>query len=202
MRAIDPDTLTERENYRFLTGSIVPRPIAFVTTLSDDGTINAAPFSYFSIVSTDPPLISLAIQRRDGVAKDTARNIRSQKAFVVHSVDKEILTAANQTAATLPPTESELARTHLSTLPSERVSVPGIREAKIRMECTLEKVIEITHNDQITADLVIGRIVQYHISDELYTNGKIDSRGFKAVSRLAGKNYAEIGDLFPLDRPH
>ncbi|WP_027109242.1 flavin reductase family protein [Lacticigenium naphthae] len=201
MQPIDPSLLTERENYKFLTGSIIPRPIAFVTTLAEDGTVNAAPFSYFSIVSADPPLISLAIQRKDGELKDTARNIRAKKEFVVHSVDKGIVRGVNQTAANLPANESEIALTHFTPIESTCVAVPAIFEAKVRMECRLEKVIEITNNDQVTADLVIGRIVQYHIEEELYSNGRIDPHGLNAVSRLAGINYAEIGTLFPIDRP-
>jgi flavin reductase (DIM6/NTAB) family NADH-FMN oxidoreductase RutF len=87
--SIDPASLSERDNYKFLIGSIIPRPIAFVTTLSKDGILNGAPFSYFNIVSSNPPMISLSIQRREGQQKDTARNIIDSKDFVIHIVDEQ-----------------------------------------------------------------------------------------------------------------
>src|SRR5690625_6045086 len=95
MLSIDPISNTERENYKLLTGSIIPRPIAFVTSTTEDGTINGAPFSYFNVVSSNPPMISLAIQRKDGRPKDTARNIIENKSFVVHIVEDRKSTRLN-----------------------------------------------------------------------------------------------------------
>src|SRR5699024_5929762 len=108
MLSIDPDTNTERENYKFLIGSIIPRPIAFVTSLSEEGTLNGAPFSYFNIVSANPPMISLSIQRMNGEQKDTSRNIANNKEFVIHIVDENIVENVNATAAHLPSSQSEV----------------------------------------------------------------------------------------------
>ena len=99
MLSIDPSTISERENYKFLIGSIIPRPIAFVTSMSQEGILNGAPFSYFNIVSSNPPMISLAIQRSGGKQKDTARNILESKEFVVHIVDEQNVEKINKTAA-------------------------------------------------------------------------------------------------------
>lgn len=132
MLSISPDTLTERENYKFLTGSIIPRPVAFVTTVTDEGILNGAPFSFFNIVSSNPPMISLSIQRSDGKQKDTARNLLKQKEFVVHIVDEHNVEMINKTAASLPPDESEVELAGLSSVPSTKISVPGIQEAKVR----------------------------------------------------------------------
>src|SRR3954465_11376457 len=99
MLSIDPASLSERENYKFLIGSIIPRPIAFITSVSKDGTLNGAPFSYFNIVSSNPPMISVAIQRNGGKQKDTARNILDSEEFVVHIVDQENVEKINETAA-------------------------------------------------------------------------------------------------------
>ena len=113
MLSFDPKENTERENYKLLIGSIVPRPIAFVTSLAKDGTVNAAPFSYFNIVSSNPPMISISTQRKDGRRKDTAQNIIDNEAFVVHIVDEDNVVEINKTAASLPPNESELNQANL-----------------------------------------------------------------------------------------
>ncbi|MFS8602548.1 flavin reductase family protein [Priestia megaterium] len=201
MLSIDPSTNTERENYKFLIGSIIPRPIAFVTTLSKGGTLNGAPFSYFNIVSSNPPMISLAIQRKEGKPKDTTRNIMDLKEFVVHIVDEENVEKINITAANLPPEQSEIELAKLNSVNSEKVSVPGVKEAKIRMECTLEHVIALGDDESPGSDLIIGKVVQFHIKDELYENGRVNHEGLGAVSRLAGHNYAKIGEVFSIERP-
>ena len=141
--SIDPATMTERENYKFLIGSIIPRPIAFVTTYSKEGILNGAPFSYFNIVSSNPPMISLSIQRSGGKQKDTARNILESKEFVVHIVDEQNVEKINKTAASLPPDQSEIELAKLTPVESVKISVPGVKEAKIRMECTLEHSLEL-----------------------------------------------------------
>jgi len=201
MLSIDPNTNTERENYKFLIGSIIPRPIAFVTTLSEDGVLNGAPFSYFNIVSSNPPMISLSIQRSGGKQKDTARNIIKQKEFVVHIVDEENVEKVNKTAASLPPHESEIDLAQLTKVESEKISVPGVKQAKIRMECVLEYSLELGEKELPGCDLIIGKVIQFHIEDDIYENGRIDPRGLAAVSRLAGANYAKIGEVFEIERP-
>ncbi|MFC4801534.1 flavin reductase family protein [Neobacillus sp. GCM10023253] len=201
MRSIDPATISERENYKFLIGSIIPRPIAFVTSISKDGVLNGAPFSYFNIVSANPPMISLSIQRSAGRQKDTARNILESKEFVVHIVDEQNVGEVNKTAATLPPDQSEIDLTNLTPVESEKISVPGVKEAKVRMECLVEHSIELGGKDSPGCDLIIGKVVQYHIESSIYENGRIDPRGLSAVSRLAGNNYAKIGDIFEIERP-
>lgn len=201
MRSIDPNTNKERDNYKLLIGSIVPRPIAFVTSVSKEGIVNGAPFSYFNVVSSNPPMISLAIQRSERGEKDTARNIYANKEFVIHIVDEQNVEQVNETAASLPPEESEIELANFTTVPSTKIAVPGVQEAKIRMECTLEHAIELGDSSSPSTDLLIGKIVQFHIDDDLYEDGRIDPRGLAAVSRLAGINYATIGDIFEKERP-
>jgi flavin reductase (DIM6/NTAB) family NADH-FMN oxidoreductase RutF len=199
--SIDPALMSERENYKFLIGSIIPRPIAFVTTISKDGVLNGAPFSYFNIVSSNPPMISLSIQRSAGSQKDTARNIIDSKQFVVHIVDEHNVEKINKTAASLPSDQSEVKLANLTSVDSVKISVPGVKEAKIRMECSLEHSLELGSSDSPGCDFIIGRVVQFHIEDEIYENGRIDARGLAAVSRLAGNNYAKIGEIFEIERP-
>src|SRR5690349_12350677 len=119
MLSIHPEEQSDRDNYKILIGSIVPRPIALVTTLSPEGVLNAAPFSYFNIVSSNPPIVSIAIQRRLGEPKDTARNAMSEGAFVVHITDASYLEQMNQTAANLPPEASEVELAGLTPVESE-----------------------------------------------------------------------------------
>ncbi|RLL41281.1 flavin reductase family protein [Oceanobacillus piezotolerans] len=199
MLSFHPKDLTERENYKLLIGSIIPRPIAFVTSKSKDGKVNAAPFSYFNIVSSNPPMISVSIQRKNGVLKDTARNIQETKEFVVHIVDESNVEEINKTAASLAPSENEIDYTNLTQVDSETVAVPAIKEAKVRFECRLEKAI--TLGEPAGTDLIIGNIVQYHIAENIYDSGRINKDILGAVSRLAGHDYAKIGDAFTIERP-
>jgi flavin reductase (DIM6/NTAB) family NADH-FMN oxidoreductase RutF len=199
--SIDPSTNSERENYKFLIGSIIPRPIAFVTTMSKEGTLNGAPFSYFNIVSSNPPMISLSIGRSGGKQKDTARNIIGTKEFVVHIVDEQNVEKVNITAASLPPELSEIEFANLTPFKSTKISVPGVKEAKIRMECILEHSLELGGSASPGCDLIIGKVVQFHIEDEIYENGRINQEGLGAVSRLAGHDYAKIGEVFSIERP-
>ncbi|MEH7331792.1 flavin reductase family protein [Neobacillus drentensis] len=201
MLSIDPASLSERENYKFLIGSIIPRPIAFVTTISKDGVLNGAPFSYFNIVSSNPPMISLSIQRSSGRQKDTARNIMESKEFVIHIVDDLNVEKINKTAANLPPDESEIELANLTPVKSERISVPGVKEAKIRMECSMEHSFELGGSNTPGCDFIIGKVVQFHIENDIYEKGRIDPRGLGAVSRLAGNYYAKIGEIFEIERP-
>ena len=200
MISINPKQNTERGNYKLLIGSIIPRPIAFVTTQSESKIVNGAPFSYFNIVSSNPPMVSLAIQRPTSELKDTARNIYGNGEFVVHIVDSENVKKINETAASLPASESEVELANLTLVPSTEIMVPGVREAKVRMECRLVKAIPLG-GEGPGSDLFIGEVVQFHVDEAIYENGRIDPRGLNAVSRLAGANYATIGDIFEIDRP-
>lgn len=196
MLSIDPTQQTERENYKLLVGTVIPRPIAFVTSMSADGLVNAAPFSYFNIVSSDPPLLSVSVQSRAGVLKDTARNTIEAGEFVIHVVDESNVAEVNKTAASLPPEESEIDLTGLTLIPSEVVKVPSVEQAKVRFECQLEQAVELGGTR-----LLIGKVVRFHIDESIYENGRINPEALKPVSRLAGTNYAKLGEIFSMKRP-
>lgn len=202
MKSINPKDNGERDNYKLLIGTIIPRPIAFVTTKSDEGVINGAPFSYFNIVSSNPPLISISISRKNGQLKDTARNIYQSGEFVVHIVDQENVKQINETAASLPPNESELEIANFTQVRSDLINVPGILESKVRFECKLVKAIPLKDEENPGSDLIIGEIVLFHIDESIYEeNGRIHIEKLGAVSRLAGTDYATIGDIFSIERP-
>ena len=201
MVSIRPEELEERDNYKFLIGSIIPRPIAVVSSLSSKDTVNIAPFSYFNVVTSNPPIVSVAIQRKSGVMKDTARNIIEKEEAVIHITDEANLEDINQTAANLAETESELTRTSFTLSQSDVVSVPMINELKIKMEVTLFQHVPVEDKGQVTADLLLLKVEKYHIEDELYEEGRIDPEKLNPMSRLAGPNYATIGKVTSLIRP-
>ena len=143
MHYLDPKNLTQRENYKLLIGSIIPRPVAVVSTQSADGIVNIAPFSFFNIVSSEPVILSLAIQRKGGELKDTARNLLATKEAVVHILDQTNVQEANKTAALLPADQSELTVSGFTTTTSKTIVVPGLKEANVRLETILHQHVPI-----------------------------------------------------------
>lgn len=206
MPNLDPQQLDSKLVYKLMTGTIVPRPIAWVTSLSGEtGIVNAAPFSYFNMVSSDPPLVAFSVARRpDGSMKDTARNVTDTAELVVHICDESLVEEMNKTAALLPPGESEIDLTRLTLVDSDAVAVPGIAEAKVRLECRLESHLPLKADDgRVTHDLLIARIVRFRLDESIYDEerGYVRTEQLRPVARLAGSEYAELGRLFKIDRP-
>lgn len=195
--------LSSKEMKKKLIGSVIPRPVALVTSLSEAGVLNLAPFSYFNIVAYRPPILSLAIQRQAGEVKDTSRNILARQEAVVHIVTDSILADANEAAASLAPDQSELDRTQLTPTPSIDIETPGLKEAQVRFECQLYDHIKIFKDQEVTADLILLEVVSTHLDDGVYDSDKdyILADALQAVSRLAGDDYAYSGQPFSLKRP-
>src|SRR5690625_3257279 len=170
---IKMDTLDEREKYRVLTSCIVPRPIAWVTTVNEAGVVNAAPFSYFTGVSIEPPLIVFAVERRHGEKKDTIVNIENTKEFVVNVVTADNVQQMNETSKDFAMDENELDFAGLTEKPSEIVVPPSIKESPVHMECTLDQIIEIGSSPH---SLVIGEVQLIHVEDDLFQNGRVEDR--------------------------
>lgn len=202
MISIDPKDRTERENYKLLIGSVTPRPIAFVTTENRyTNEVNGAPFSFFNIVSSAPPMISVAVQRKNGEMKDTAYHIQAEKEFVVHVVDEDNVEKVNKTAANLPRQESEITHAGFQLINSDLIQTRGIKEAKIRFECKLFDLLTFENEGKPSTDFIIGEVVRFHIDESIYNDGKIMYEPLRAVSRLAGNDYATIGDIMTIERP-
>lgn len=192
--------ITRQEKYKLLIGGIVPRPIAWVSSVSAAGVVNAAPFSYFNVASNEPMMISIAVIRRPGsVMKDTARNIKETGDFVVNMVDLQNVEAVNQSSADYPPEISEVEELGLSLLPSVAVKAPRLAASRIHFECRLHQIVEL--GDPVASDLIIGEVVHVHVDDALFHNGKIDLRAFGPISRLAGTTYGTVGEVFDRPRP-
>ena len=201
MKKIKAETLSDMQNYKLLSGSIIPRPIAFVTTQNLKGDINAAPFSFFNVVHHTPPMIAIAVQRTKGNRKDTSINIEQSGEFVVHITDEAIVNDVNETAAPLEYGVNELKRTSLSMIDSDLIKVPAIKEAKVRFECKLHQIVQLGNKDN-GSDLIIGEIVVYHIDEEVYfEDSKIDANQLNPVARLAGNDYSLLGQTFTVNRP-
>lgn len=203
MFSFSKDDLTTKEKNKILIGTVVPRPIALVSTESADGVVNVAPFSYFNIVTYRPAILSIAVQRISSEPKDTARNIMFGKEAVVHVVDMSNVELANITAAQLAPEDSELNYADFTPVESESVKVPGLKEAKARFETTLYDRHVIYDGDEPTTDVLFLKIEHFHLDESVYNaeNGYVDVEQLGAVSRLAGNDYAEIGRMFTIERP-
>lgn len=197
---IDFENLERRECYQLLTGMILPRPIAWVSTVSEDGVFNLAPFSFFTGISSKPPIICLSIGSRKGEKKDTLRNIEYAQDFVVNVVDESLAQRMNQTSADYPNTISEFKETGLTPLPSDKVRSPRVAQSPINMECQLKQVLSFGEPSNAN-NLIIGQIVRVHVKDSLWRDGTIDIPKLKIIGRLSGNLYCHTGDIFEIERP-
>lgn len=192
MTEIDPKTLAAEEAYKLLTGIVVPRPVAWVTTLSVTGSVNLAPFSAFTFVSPKPPMLAISVGRRAGVFKDTARNILASEEYVVHIADQSLIEPMHLSSIEHPPHISEVEELGLATTPSMRVKPPRLAAAPIAMECRLRHCIEF---GETRSRLLVGEVVLFHFRDGLVKGGKIDTKELDPVCRLGGPRYATLGDI-------
>lgn len=182
----------------FINSVIVPRPIAFITTFGPGGIVNAAPFSYFNIACTNPPMISVAIERRKGERKDTSRNIMVHKEFVVNICSIELAQAISLAGGDFPPDVSEIELSNLSLLPSEIVSVPRVANTLAQIECKLHQALELGRDP---TDLILGEIVKVHLHKKIVgKDGKIEVEALNPLARLSGSTYAYLKDYFNIPR--
>lgn len=189
--------LHAKDAYRIMTSCIVPRPIAWVSTVSADGVYNAAPFSYFTGVSIEPPLVLFAVERRKGMKKDTLINIEETKEFVINLVTEANVEMMNLTSQDYPYEVNEFLEAGLSPIPSGSVAAPSIRESPIHMECKLDRIIEIGSSPH---SLVIGEVIRIRIDAAVMEGDLIRMDRLKAVGRMGGKWYAKTEQLFELPR--
>jgi flavin reductase (DIM6/NTAB) family NADH-FMN oxidoreductase RutF len=197
---LDLEGKDARRAYAMLVSLVIPRPIAWVTTLNENGTVNAAPFSFFNALGANPPIIGFAPgDRDDGAPKDTARNIRRSHDFVVNLVDEATAEAMNRTSASLQYGVSELERAGLTAAASSVVAPPRIGEAPASLECKEWGTLEIGRNR-----VIIGLVRRVHVRDALIDPDKlrIRSEHFHVIGRMAGPNwYCRTRDRFEMVRP-
>ena len=192
---IDPSDLDAERAYRLITGIVVPRPIAWVTSLSGAGTVNLAPFSAFTFVSPKPPMLAISVGRKADIYKDTAHNILNNEEYVVHIADSSLMMAVHESSTEHPPDVSEVEQLQLETLPSERIKVPRLAAAPIAMECRFRQCLEF---GETRSRLIVGEVLVFHLRDGLLQNGKIETEALDPIARIGGPRYARLGEIFTL----
>jgi len=196
----DPQIVAPLSIYKLLIGCVVPRPIAWVSSLSDDAIPNLAPFSFFMAVCNNPPTLAFSSGRRADKKKDTVRNIEYTQDFVVNLVDDALAEQMNLTSGEYASEVDEFALTGLTAAPGIKVKAPRVAEAPISMECQVVQMLPVGHGPH---SLVLGEIVYFHIRDDLYdpATGRIDMQRLHPVGRLAGNLYTHVHDIFEMKRP-
>ena len=201
--SLTPGEMADRDAYRLLLSIVVPRPIAWVSTLAEDGTRNLAPFSFFTAVSGRPPVLMFSVSARSarlgGGEKDTLRNVRATGEAVVHLVPETLAEAMNRTSGEWPPDVDEFVQAGLTPVPCIDVRPPRVAEAPIALETKLHQLVPVTDSGNT---LVLVRIVRFHVRrDLLRENGLVDAALLAPITRMGGPEYAHLGTVFSLERP-
>jgi len=187
--------------YKLLTGTVIPRPIAWVATIDEKGIDNLAPFSFFNVVSEDPPHIMFSTVRTGNKNKDTLNNILANQQFVVNLVTEDLVEKMNTTAQAIPSDESEFDLAGLTPIDSVKIKVPRVKECLVTLECEMVHHYFIENHQNGGACIIIGKIITMHIDDSiLMENHRINLDTYKPVARLAGSNYSKLGEIFSIKR--
>ena len=199
---VDPCVADVLSVYKLMVGVIVPRPIAFVSTLSADGVRNLAPFSFFTAISANPPVICFSpmIRGSDGKRKDTLENVEATREFVVNVVSEDFAQQMNACSAEFPPEVDEFEVSGLTPIPSDIVKPPRVKESRVNMECRLLQVVHVSPKP-LGGSIVIGEVVRFHVADELVDNFKIDPDRLRPIGRMGGTTYTRTTDRFEMARP-
>lgn len=199
---IDPEKIAPRDIYRWMISSILPRPIAWVSSLSPQGVANLAPFSFFNGVGANPPTVMFCpANKRDGSKKDTLLNIEATKEFTISVVPFALAGVMNDTSAEYAHEESEFDQLQIERTPAHKVKAPRVKAAPIHIECALHQIVNVG-DGPLGANLVIGRIVWMDVNESvLNEKQEIDPRKLDAIGRMGGMGYARTTDLFDIARP-
>jgi flavin reductase (DIM6/NTAB) family NADH-FMN oxidoreductase RutF len=210
MVSLNPADCDLRQIYKLMTGLIVPRPVALVSTVDRAGVVNLAPFSAFCGAGSNPPAVLFCPALREGggaepgqypeMRKDTLRNVEETGEFVVNVVSEAIAAAANESAAAVPPEVDEFQLAGLTPIPSEAVQPPRVAESPAQMECKLLQVIYVGRTAGAGV-IVLGEVVRFHVRPELISDFRIDPAGLDAVGRMAGNTWVRTHDRIELSRP-
>jgi flavin reductase (DIM6/NTAB) family NADH-FMN oxidoreductase RutF len=207
MLSFDPARESVQNIYKLMIGAIVPRPIAFISSLDERGVRNLAPFSFFTAVSADPPVILFCPVVREeepdrGIAahKDTLLNVIATREFVVNVVTEGIAERMNATSAQVPPDVDEFELVGLTPEPSELVKPPRVAESPVQMECRLRQTIQISDRPS-GGTIVVGEVVRFHVNESLVQHFRIDPEKLAAIGRMGGPTYTRTRDRFEMERP-
>lgn len=197
----DPHLLEQKDIYKLLTGIVIPRPIAWISSVSEDGINNLAPFSYFNMVGDDPPHVMFSTRRDNNSNKDTLNNVLATHQFVVNMVTKDLVEPMNASSATVAAQVDEFDLVGVTPIPSVKVKPMRVAESSIQLECELVHHYFLEDHTQGGACVLIGRVVMIHIADELLLDeNQINPELYKPIARLGGSNYCEQGEIFSIKR--
>lgn len=202
MKTIDMQAVPAADAYKILTGCVVPRPIAWVSTISANGVTNLAPYSFFTAASSNPPTVLFCpVTPADGRVKDTLRNIRETREFVVNMATEDMAEKMNATSAAFPPEISEFETVGLTPFAAAIVKPPRVMESPVHLECVLHDIVAVGEGAG-GGHIVIGRIVMAHIAENAVDAGlHVDVSALRPISRLAGPGYAPVREAFTLKKP-
>lgn len=201
MTDINPQEILPRTLYRLMISLVVPRPVAFTTSMSASGLVNCAPFSYFTMAGHNPPRLVVCVHDRAGQPKDTARNAAETGEFVVHILDEDRAATANATSGDYPAEISEVELLGMELLPSKIVKVPRLASAPAAFECKLEQLVRLEGSP--ATNMLIGQVVWLHLRDDLAGSDRVDLGKLKPVGRLGGDDFllAATGKVVTIPRP-
>jgi flavin reductase (DIM6/NTAB) family NADH-FMN oxidoreductase RutF len=201
MKTFDTTSQEFKDNYKLLIGSILPRPIAFVSTLNNDGSNNLAPFSFFTAISAKPMIIAFCplIRTSTGEKKDTLINIEDNKEFVINFISEDLAERANNTSVEVPYGEDEFKIAGLTPIDSEKIGPKRVKESPIQFECVLRDIL--SYGDEIgNGTLVAGEVVRVHVAEDLLDNGRIDTDKYAPIGRGAGNDWIRCTDRIQFER--
>jgi len=198
---VDPAITPHHNLYKLLIGSVVPRPIGFISTVSAEGMRNLAPFSFFNAFSTQPPTVAIGPGSRQGVNKDSLRNIRQTGEFVVNIVNYELAVRANQTSAEFSPDVDEWEVAEVTPAPSDDVTPPRVAEAPASLECRVHSIVDLGTDDAPTNSIVIATITRFHVREDILDGYRIRPEMLDAVARMGRNLWCTSRDRFDLARP-
>jgi flavin reductase (DIM6/NTAB) family NADH-FMN oxidoreductase RutF len=200
---LDTREISSRDAYRLLIGSVVPRPIGWVSTVSADDVGNLAPFSFFMAATGSPPTVVLSTGFRDGEPKDTLRNVMDVPEFVLNVVSEDVQEAMNATSEEFPADVDELAAAGLTAVPSSRVRPVRVAEAPINMECRVVQLVPVG-DPKAGSTLIIGEVLAWHVRDDVFDaeRMRIKLDELRAIGRMAGDGYTRTREQFEMIRPN
>jgi flavin reductase (DIM6/NTAB) family NADH-FMN oxidoreductase RutF len=199
---VDPGATGPADIYKLMVGIIVPRPIAFVSTISAGGVLNLAPFSFFTAISANPPVVCFSpmIRGSDARRKDTLENVEATLEFVINIVSEDFAAKMNIASAEFAPEVDEFQASGLTPVPSDLVRAPRVGESRASMECRLLQAVHVSPK-ALGGSLVIGEVIRFHIDDQVVDNFRVDPDGLKAIGRMGGPTYCRTTDRFDMARP-
>lgn len=198
---LDPAGLNYRDAYKLLIGTVLPRPVSFVSTLSLDGVPNLSPFAFYNIVCAQPPIVMISVGHRpDGRRKDTAENALATGELVINATTEDLIERASLAAGEWAPEVDEFALAGLTAVSSKLVRPARVAESPINMECLLEHHLPLGEG-AAAHDVLFARILLFHLRDDLYQDGRVDTARLQPIGRLAGDIYVRVRDPFPVARP-